>query len=761
MIGRKLAQYQLVEKIGEGGMGAVWKAQDTRLGRDVAIKLLPEGFARDRDRVARLEREARMLASLSHPNIVTLYNVEQSEGLHFLVMELVVGRTLDQLIPSTGLPPETFFELAIPLTAAVAAAHERQITHRDLKPANVIVGDDGRLRVLDFGLAKLTDRGGPTTDLAATATIGATAPGTVLGTWAYMAPEQAEGQAIDSRTDIFSLGVLLYEMATGGRPFQGSNPAQLVSAILRDRPVPIEQLRPDLPAALGRVLLRCLEKEPRDRFADARELASALDRSRGATAGSPASALASDERQSIAVLPFSNLSGDPGDEFFSDGVTEEIINALSTVKGLRVAARTSAFSFKGRAVDISEIARKLDVANVLEGSVRKAGNRLRITAQLVDVSDGCHLWSERFDREMDDIFSVQDEIASAIASRFEAQLGERTDAPLVRTPTRNLEAYEEYLRGRHAWLQFGKDTYIGLGHCKRAVELDPEFAPAWAGVADAYGTLGFTGAMDPREAMPLSQQAAERALALDDRLAEAHCALGHWQLVHNRDWAAAEVSLLRSIELNPNYSQAFHHYGHLFHAFVSHRLDAGIELCRRAAEVDPFGGFSKHGWLANLYVKGDFDQAVARLTAELKEDSDAFHLRRLLGLCFLDTGRLDEAQTQLEMAVQDSGRHPWAVAELGLLHARAGRVELADSFQAELLARAKTGYMQGTTLAMIPGNLGRMDEAYGWLERAFAERDPIVLCITNWPTVRPLHDDPRYDPFLQRLGLERLPVQVD
>jgi TolB-like protein/Flp pilus assembly protein TadD len=457
--------------------------------------------------------------------------------------------------------------------------------------------------------------------------------------------------------------------------------------------------------------------------------------------------------KSIAVLPFANMSGAPEDEYFSDGIAEEIINALAKVEGLRVAARTSAFSFKGQKTDIPEIARKLNVTTVLEGSVRKAGKRLRITAQLIDVADGCQLWSERFDRELDDIFAVQDEIASAIAKKLEVSVSGGAHGPLVKKATRNMEAYESYLKGRHAWERFGTNLYAAVEHFERAVALDPEFAPAYAGIADAYGTLGFTGAMRPREAMPKAKAAATRAVQLDSQLAEAQCALGYVALLYDWDWPAAEKAFLRSIELNPNYSHVMHHYGHLYHAFVSYRIDEGIELCRRAAEIDPLAGYSLHGWLANLYVAGRTAEAIEHLQKELTRDPSAFHLRRLLALCYTEQGRMEEARAAIEEAVRTSGRHPWAVGELGGLHARCGRTAEAEALQAELVARSRSTYIQPTIMAFIPAWLGKFEEGFAYLEQAIEERDGVIIAVTTWPNCRPFWNHPRFAEILKRLNL--------
>jgi TolB-like protein/tetratricopeptide (TPR) repeat protein len=460
------------------------------------------------------------------------------------------------------------------------------------------------------------------------------------------------------------------------------------------------------------------------------------------------------------VLPFANLSHDSEDDYFSDGITEEIINALAKVEGLRVAGRTSAFFFKGKTVDIAEIATKLNVATVLEGSVRKARNRVRISIRLIDAATGYQLWAERFDREMDDIFAVQDEIATTIAGKCGRRAAVDSSGPLVKTGTRNLEAYELYLKGRHAWERFGTQLHAAQAYFERAVTLDPDYALAHAGISDTYATLAFTAAMRPHDAMPRARAAAMRALELDDHLAEAHCALAYVNLLYDWNWRAAEQGFIRSIELNPNFAHAMHHYGHLYHAFISHELEAGIALCRRAVEVDPLAGYPRHGWIANLYIAGRTAEALDELHRTLERDPSAFHLRRLLGLCYLQQGEIEPASAAMEQAVRDSGRHPWALSELGCLHACTGRVAEAESIQAELVARSRTAYVQGTILSLIPAWLGRLDEGIEYLERAVEERDGVCIALTSWPMCAPFWSHQRYRQLLERIGLRDDPHRV-
>src|SRR5262245_7329113 len=405
--GDRLGHYTIVSHLGSGGMGAVYRATDTSLDRDVALKILPIDVAADPERLERFRREARAIAALNHPSILTIYSVEQDGNVHFLTMELVSGKPLDRLIGEHLLPIERVAEISQALADALTAAHEKGIVHRDLKPANVVLTESGRVKVLDFGLAKVQQAGLPSTGDSATNL--ATSVGAVLGTPAYMSPEQVTGVPVDHRTDIFSLGILLYELATGVRPFHGRSSAELASSILRDEPRPASEIRPAVPAHLTSVISRCLEKNASTRYPTMGDVSKALK------SGKDAGVAPKDAGPSVAVLPFQNLSADPENEFFSDGLAEEILNALSQVAGLRVAARTASFTFKGRTTDLTEIGSRLHVSTVLDGSVRRAGNRVRVTVQLVDVANGFQLWSERYDREMADIFDVQDEISRAIA----------------------------------------------------------------------------------------------------------------------------------------------------------------------------------------------------------------------------------------------------------------------------------------------------------------------------------------------------------
>lgn len=763
MVGLALNHYRIASALGQGGMGEVYAAEDTKLHRRVALKVLPAAVSADRDRRERLEREAQAIASLNHPNIVTVYSVEQDGDVLFLTMELVEGQTLEQLIPQ-GVPLARLLQLAIPLADAISAAHQRGVVHRDLKPLNVMVTPEGRVKVLDFGLAKLQEPGEADAGAASLATRQLTEDGRIVGTVAYMSPEQAEGRAVDHRSDIFSLGLMLYELATGERPFKGETDMSVLSSILRDTPASVTDLRPELPRELGRIVRRCLVKDPARRYQTAldvrnelEELKQALDSGEIGAAGAagtqrPATgAPAAVPAKSVAVLPLANLSPDPENEYFADGMTEEIINALAQLKDLHVAARTSSFAFKGRSADLADVGEKLKVTTVVEGSVRKAGNRLRVTAQLVNVADGYHLWSERYDRELDDVFAVQDEIATAIAKRLEVTLGSAAGEPLVQPPTENLEAYHLYLKGRHLWNKRGAGLRAGLELFEQALQLDPDYALAQAGVADAYTLLAFYGFMRPADAMPRAKTAARRAVALAPDLAEAYNALAFISLTHDRDWQAAASGFARALDCNPNLVAA--HYWRASYLWgIERRFDEAIAEARHATDLDPLAPYPAVQLGLCLLVARRYDEAILALRRGVELDATSFLAHHYLGVAYRTHNMLAEAIAALETAAALSGRHPWPVGALCSAYAAAGRPADAQALHDELAERSRRGYVQPSAFAMLYAQLERIDEAFEHLERAVAERDPIVCFVNVWPEIDPLRDDPRYQAIVRAVG---------
>jgi TolB-like protein/predicted Ser/Thr protein kinase len=479
MVGKTTSHYKIIEKLGEGGMGVVYRAEDVKLGREVALKFLPLEWTRDKDARARFLREAQAAAALNHPNIGTVHEIDEAEGRVFIAMELVEGDDLKTRLASGPIALDEALAIGADIADGLAAAHAKGIVHRDIKPANIMLTEHGRAKIMDFGLARLAG----TTDLTRT--------GTTLGTVAYMSPEQARGDEVDHRTDLWSLGVVLYEMLTATRPFTGSRDQAVIRSILEDDP---RSLTPGIPRELGRILARALAKQPSARYQSAGDLARDLRSVLRKLGADPTTTVTTGSKPvpSIAVLPFTNLSPDPDNEYFGDGLAEELMNALAQLPGLRVAARTSAFQFRGKDADIRDIGARLNVGTVLEGSVRKAANRLRVTAQLINVADGFHVWSERYDREMADIFELQDEITTAIVEQLRVRLGPEREAPTIRRHTDNLDAYALYLKGRYYWNSLIAEGLRRSRECyERAVEIDPEYALAHAALSMWHQSLTF------------------------------------------------------------------------------------------------------------------------------------------------------------------------------------------------------------------------------------------------------------------------------
>jgi eukaryotic-like serine/threonine-protein kinase len=748
LIGITVSHYRIIEKLGGGGMGVVYKAQDTRLDRFVALKFLPDDLAYDRRAMERFKREAKAASALNHPNICTIYDIGEEKSRAFIAMEFLEGTTLKQCLEKGPLELLRMLGIASEIVGALCAAHSKNIIHRDIKPSNIFVTEDGHAKILDFGVAKI-EKASEKYDESATLTLSQS--GAIVGTLPYMSPEQLKGGRVDHRTDIFSFGIVLYEMALGHRPFGGGTSLEVTSSILRDTPRSVAELRPDLPMAVQKIVERCLAKEALARCGSAREVQDALVRLRDELSlGVFGRSATARKEASIAVLPFTNMSADPDNEFFADGITEEIINALTQIENLRVAARTSAFTFKGKHVDLRIVGERLNVKTVLEGSVRKAGSRVRVMAQLVNVADGYHLWSERYDRELYEIFDVQEEIARAIAVRLKVTL--KGDAkPSVKAGTSNLEAYQLYLKGRALLYRRGLDIRRSSECFERAVSLDPHYPLAWSGLADARSMLGLYGFEHPA-VMAGAKEAANSAIVLDPELAEAHCSLAIVHLLHDWNWSDAEREFLRALDLNPRYLQALAAYSGYYQVWIKGHFDKHIASAKLAAEHDPLSGYAR-GILANAYYQAGRG-AEAVLSAHCARDlEESFFVYWASQHAFHTDSQFDKAAAAGEMALALSGRHPWALATQALIFADWGKPLEARAIYKELAARSERGYVQPTQMAIAASAAEDLDLAVTHAQQAFEIRDPFLVVAKHWPDFSRLRTDQRFTNILVNMRL--------
>ncbi|HVS82216.1 MAG TPA: protein kinase [Pyrinomonadaceae bacterium] len=821
-VGTKLGRYEIRSKLGAGGMGEVYLAQDSKLDRKVALKILPAEVAVHQDRMRRFVQEAKAASALNHPNIITIYEIEQIDSVNFIATEFIDGETLRQRMRFAPTKLSEVLKVAIQSASALTAAHAANIIHRDIKPENVMLRRDGIVKVLDFGLAKLTEQS-VTTSIdteASTRALINTEPGMVMGTAIYMSPEQARGLDLDARTDIFSLGVVLYEMVAGCLPFEGSTSSEVLAAILSEKePQPLARYSREVPAELERIVSKALRKNRDERYQTIKdmlldleslkqelEFARKLERSAspksksevetrepegaetvmGSAARStlsergPTSAIKLNQRSvviavaalliiaagvgsyfyfmrarsvainSIAVLPFINASGNGDIEYLSDGLTESLITSLSQLPKLSVKARSSVFRYKGKDAPPQQVGKELNVQAILNGRLVQRGNDLTLHIELVDVETETALWSADYNRSLTNLVSLPSEIARDVSSKLRLKLSGTDEQRVAKNYTANTEAYQLYLKGRYHLLKSRPETQTAISYFQQAIEIDPSYALAYVGLADVYRRIPLSGAMPPTEFFPKAKAAAQKAIEIDDNLAEAHAELGFAIFWYDWNWNAAENQLKRALELNPNSADT-----RLFYAtFLSNTGRHGEALAesKRARELDPLnlGINALEGYV--LIQAGRTDEAIARLQKTLELEPNYGFAHMFASSAYIEKGMFAEAVAEARKAREFSGVNSEPIAFLGYALAKSGKQGEARGLLQELLKQSAARYVSPCHIALVYNGLGERDEALTWLERGFEQRDPRMVFLKVEPKWNNLRADPRFQDLLRRVG---------